>query len=141
MTGQACNLIRDWPIRKIGHYVPILDTNDIIGTFPACESLLFGHLLHTQFLVNSTGGKDGNVAESPAILLAALLAMEVEQIGANVSAPASACISLGSNQLKACPGIQVSQIEPLGSMTISTLNEMFAKAGAQAVEGRGSSNG
>lgn len=37
-----------------------------------------------------------------------------------------------SNQLKSRLGIQVSQIELLGSMTISTLNEMLAKAGASA---------
>lgn len=35
-----------------------------------------------------------------------------------------------SNQLKSRMGIQVSQIELLGSMTIGTLNEMLAKAGA-----------
>ncbi|KIJ63914.1 hypothetical protein HYDPIDRAFT_29257 [Hydnomerulius pinastri MD-312] len=37
-----------------------------------------------------------------------------------------------SNQLKARFIIQVSQIELLGSMIIGTLNEMHAKAGAQA---------
>jgi hypothetical protein len=37
-----------------------------------------------------------------------------------------------SNQLKSRLGIQVSQIELLGSMTIGALNEMLAKAGASA---------
>ncbi|KAF9231674.1 hypothetical protein BU15DRAFT_82116 [Melanogaster broomeanus] len=121
-VSQACNLIRDWPIRKIGQYVPILATNDVIA------------------LVGRTG-----IAESPAILLAALLAMEVEQIVPTSQHQLRLVFPWGqldtANQLKACLGIQVSQIEPLGSMSIGTLNEMLAKAGAQAVEGRGSSNG
>ncbi|KAF8131377.1 hypothetical protein EV363DRAFT_1296236 [Boletus edulis] len=37
-----------------------------------------------------------------------------------------------SNQLKSHLGIQISQIEPLGAMTIGALNEMLAKAGASA---------
>ncbi|KAF9241407.1 putative nonribosomal peptide synthetase [Melanogaster broomeanus] len=130
-TAQVCNFIGDSLIRKIPHYVPILAINDVPATFPACEPLLYGHLLPTQFLVaKSTGGKDGDVAESPATLLAALLAME------NALITSFGLDSLGatrySNQLKARLDIQVSQIELLGSMTIGTLNEMFAKAGAQA---------
>lgn len=37
-----------------------------------------------------------------------------------------------SNQLKSRLGIQVSQIELLGSMTIGSLNEMLAKTGTSA---------
>ena len=43
-----------------------------------------------------------------------------------------------SNQLKSRLGIQVSQIELLGSMTISTLNEMLARAGASSGGSEGS---
>ncbi|KAF9228933.1 putative nonribosomal peptide synthetase [Gyrodon lividus] len=136
-TAQVCNFIGDSLIRKIAHYVPMLAINDVPATFPACEPLLYGHLLPTQFLVaNQTGGKDGDVAESPATLLAALLGMEVEQISDNALITSFGLDSLGatrySNQLKARLGVQVSQIELLGSMTIGTLNEMYAKVGAQA---------
>ncbi|KIK92693.1 hypothetical protein PAXRUDRAFT_146735 [Paxillus rubicundulus Ve08.2h10] len=136
-TAQVCNFIGDSLIRKIAHYVPMLAISDVPATFPACEPLLYGHLLPSQFLVaNQAGGKDGAIAESPAILLAALLGMEVEQISDNALITSFGLDSLGatrySNQLKARLGIQVSQIELLGSMTIGALNEMCAKVGAQA---------
>ncbi|KIJ63455.1 polyketide synthetase [Hydnomerulius pinastri MD-312] len=136
-TAQVCNFIGDSLIRRIAHYVPMLAISDVPATFPACEPLLYGHLLPTQFLVaNKAGGKDGDAAESPATLLASLLSMDVEQITDNALITSFGLDSLGatrySNQLKARFNIQVSQIELLGSMTIGTLNEMHAKAGAQA---------
>ncbi|KAG6370990.1 hypothetical protein JVT61DRAFT_10705 [Boletus reticuloceps] len=78
------------------------------------------------------GGNEGSSAESPASLLAALLGMDVEQISDNALITSFGLDSLGatrcSNQLKLHLGIQVSQIEHLGAMTIGTLNEMLAQA-------------
>ncbi|KAH7890103.1 putative nonribosomal peptide synthetase [Phlebopus sp. FC_14] len=135
-TAQVCNFIGDSLTRRIAHYVPMLAIGDVPDTFPACEPLLYGHLLPTKFLVsNNAGGKDGDVAESPATLLASLLSMDVEQITDNALITSFGLDSLGatrySNQLKARFNIQVSQIELLGSMTVGILNEMYAKAGAQ----------
>jgi hypothetical protein len=95
-TAQVCNFIGDSLIRKIAHYVPMLAISDVPATFPACEPLLYGHLLPSQFLVaNQSGGKDGDVAESPATLLAALLGMEVEQISDNALITSFGLDSLG----------------------------------------------
>ncbi|KAI6142295.1 putative nonribosomal peptide synthetase [Pisolithus thermaeus] len=135
-TAQVCNFIGDCLIRRIAHYVPMLAISDVPNTFQSCEPLLYNHLLPTKFLVaNSAGGSGNDAAESPATLLAALLSMDVEQITDNALITSFGLDSLGatrySNQLKARFNIQVSQIELLGSMTIATLNEMCAKAGAQ----------
>ncbi|KAG6333238.1 hypothetical protein ID866_5853, partial [Astraeus odoratus] len=122
-TAQVCNFIGDSLIRRIAHYVPMLAISDVPDAFPVCEPLLYSHLLPTKFLVaNSAGGKDGDIAESPATLLAGLLNMDVDQITENALITSFGLDSLGatrySNQLKARFNIQVSQIELLGSMTI-----------------------
>ena len=83
-TAQVCNFIGDSLIREIAHYVPMLAITAIPETFPTCEPLLYGHLLPKQYLSVSGGGdNEGNNAESPASLLAALLSMGVEQISDN----------------------------------------------------------
>jgi len=74
----------------------MLAISDVPDTFPVCEPLLYSHLLPTKFLVaNSAGGKDGNVAESPATLLATLLSMDVEQITDNALVTSFGLDSLG----------------------------------------------
>ncbi|KAF9235292.1 hypothetical protein BU15DRAFT_78125 [Melanogaster broomeanus] len=78
--ADVCNFIGDSLVHKIAHYVPILAIND-----------------PTQFLVtNRTGRKNGDVAESPATLLAALLAMEFEQISDNAVITSFSLDSLGA---------------------------------------------
>ncbi|KAH7909125.1 putative nonribosomal peptide synthetase [Hygrophoropsis aurantiaca] len=139
-TAQVCNFIGDSLIRRVKHYVPMLAIGDVPDTFPACEPLLYGHLLRTKSLMtNNTTGKDGGAEESPVTLLASLLSMNSDQITDNALITSFGLDSLGatrySNLLKARFNIQVSQIELLGSMTISVLNEMFAKAGVQ-VDGK-----
>jgi len=95
-TAQVCNFIGDSLVRRIAHYVPMLAISDVPDTFPVCEPLLYSHLLPTKFLVaNSAGGKDGNVAESPATLLATLLSMDVEQITDNALVTSFGLDSLG----------------------------------------------
>ncbi|KIJ63457.1 polyketide synthetase [Hydnomerulius pinastri MD-312] len=136
-TAQVCNFIGDSLIRRVAHYVPMLAISDVPTTFPSSEPLLCGHLLPNQFLVaDIAGGKNSDVAESPATLLATLLSMDVEQITDNALITSFGLDSLGatrySNQLKARLNVQVSQIELLGSMTIGLLNEMHARAGSQA---------
>ncbi|KAI9458237.1 putative nonribosomal peptide synthetase, partial [Boletus coccyginus] len=136
-TAQVCNFIGDSLIRKIAHYVPMLAINDAPETFPTCEPLLYGHLLPKKYLsVAGAGDNEGSNSESPASLLAALLSMEVEKISENSLITSLGLDSLGairySNKLKSRLGIQVSQIELLGSMTIRTLNEMLAQAGTRA---------
>ncbi|KAG6375737.1 hypothetical protein JVT61DRAFT_2583 [Boletus reticuloceps] len=141
-TAQVCNFIGDSLIRKIAHYVPMLTIDDVPETFPACEPLLYGHLLPKKYLsATGAGGNEGSSAESPASLLAALLGMDVEQISDNALITSFGLDSLGatrySNQLKSRLGIQVSQIELLGTMTIGTLNEILAKAGASTGSSKG----
>ena len=95
-TAQVCNFIGNSLVRCIAHYVPMLAISDVLDTFPACEPLLYSHLLPTKFLVaNSAGGKDNNVAESPATLLAALLSMGVKQITDNALVTSFSLDSLG----------------------------------------------
>ena len=95
-TAQVCNFIGDSLVRRIAHYVPMLGINDVPDTFPICEPLLYSHLLQTKFLVaNNAGGKDGDIAESPATLLASLLSMDVEQITENALVTSFGLDSLG----------------------------------------------
>ncbi|KAI9455958.1 hypothetical protein HD554DRAFT_2317618 [Boletus coccyginus] len=142
-TAQVCNFIGDSLVRKIAHYVPMLAINDVPETFPTCEPLLYGHLLPKKYLsAAGAGDSEDSNAESPASLLAALLSMEVEKISENALITSFGLDLLGatrySNQLKSRLGIQVSQIELLGSMMISTLNELLARAGASAGGNEGS---
>ena len=139
-TARVCNFIGDALLRCIVHYVPMLAIKDIANTFPICNPLL-SYLLPTKFLVaNSAGGKDDDIAESPATLLASLSSMDAEKITENTSVTSFGLDSLGGgwfpqsylvmfplcfipatrykNQLKLRFNIQVSQIELLGSMTI-----------------------
>jgi hypothetical protein len=95
-TAQVCNFIGDSLIRQIVHYVPMLAINDVTETFPSCEPKPYGHLLPTQYLLaNAAGGKGGNVAETPATLLATFLSMDVEQITENALITGFGLDSLG----------------------------------------------
>lgn len=95
-TAQVCNFIGDSLIRKIAHYVPMLAIDDVPDTFPACEPLLYGHLLPKKYLsASGAGGNEGSSAESPASLLATLLSMDVAQISDNALITSFGLDSLG----------------------------------------------
>ena len=95
-TAQVCNFIGDSLIRRIAHYVPMLAINDVPEAFPACEPLLYGHLLPKQYLsAAGTGGNEGDSAGSPTSLLATLLGMDVEQISDNALITSFGLDSLG----------------------------------------------
>ncbi|KAG9317960.1 hypothetical protein JVU11DRAFT_12 [Chiua virens] len=123
-TAQVFNFVGDALIRTIAHYVPMLDIDKVPETLPSCEPRLYEHLLSKQYLSRGgTGANEGSDAETPASILAALLSMDVEQISDNALITSFGLDSLGatrySNQLRSHLGIQVSQIELLGSMTIT----------------------
>ena len=83
-TAQVCNFIGDSLIRRIAYYIPMLAVNGVPETFPACEPLLYGHLLSKQYLsAAGTGGNEGDSVESPTSFLATLLGMNVKQISDN----------------------------------------------------------
>ncbi|EMD32324.1 PKS/NRPS enzyme [Gelatoporia subvermispora B] len=142
-TAQVCNFIGDCLVRTVAHYVPMLAVQDVPDTFPTCEPLLYEHLLPSKFLNVGGQGNKGDVGETPATLLAALLGMSADQITENALITSFGLDSLAatrfSHQLKANFKIQVSQIELLGSMTVGILNEMIRKVGASAAGGQSSS--
>jgi hypothetical protein len=94
-TAQVCNFIGDCLVRKIAHYVPMLAINDVPDAFPACEPLLYGHLLPKWYLSTGGGNEGRSGAESPVSLLAGLLSMQVEQISENVLITSFGLDSLG----------------------------------------------
>lgn len=78
-TPQVCEFIGDSIIRKIPHYLPLLGHEDCPEVFPACNPLLFWHLLPPQVLA-ADGASKGEDGESPATLLSGLLGLTVDQI-------------------------------------------------------------
>ena len=145
-TAQVCEFIGDSIIRRIPHYLPLLGHESCPEAFPTCNPLLFWHLLPPQFLVADNISKD-RVGESPATLLSGLLGLTVGQISDNalitsygLDSLAGMCLALSfvfasdddhsatrfSSRLKSTFGINVSQIELLGSMTIGVLNDMVS---------------
>ena len=95
-TAQVCNFIGDSLLRRMLTRFQCLASM----TFPThtsfCESLLYSHLSPTKSLVaNSAGGKDSDITESPATLLASLLSMDVERITENALVTSLGLVSLG----------------------------------------------
>jgi len=81
-TPQVCEFIGDSIIRKIPHYLPLLNHKACPEVFEACEPLLFSHLLPSQLLAAGGASKDES-AESPATLLSGLLGLTADQISDN----------------------------------------------------------
>jgi hypothetical protein len=151
-TPQVCEFIGDSIIRKIPHYLPLLNHKACGEVFDTCDSLLFGHLLPPRLLaVDGASKEDGG--ESPSSLLSNLLGLGVDQISDNALITSYGLDSLAgkprtsvllihvtnadprtatrfSSQLKGAFGINVSQIELLGSMTVGIINELIAKSRA-----------
>jgi acyl carrier protein len=130
-TAQVCEFIGDSIIRRIPHYLPLLNHDDLLVAFDTCDPLLFSHLLPPQLLASGGSSKDEN-GESPATLLSGLLGLGIDQILDNALITSYGLDSLAatrfSSQLKSAFGINVSQIELLGSMTIGMLDEIVAKS-------------
>ena len=78
-TAQVCEFIGDSIIRRIPHYLPLLNHKDLPVAFDACDPLLFSHLLPPQLLAAGGSSKDES-GESPANLLSGLLGLGVDQI-------------------------------------------------------------
>ncbi|KAJ3411290.1 hypothetical protein HDV05_002436 [Chytridiales sp. JEL 0842] len=138
-TEQVCRFIGDSLVRNVAHYVPILTMNDSPATFPACEPSLYEHLLPLDYFKSLRQASDKkSSAESPASLISDLVGLEATAISESLTLASYGLDSLGasklSNQLKAKFGIQVSQIQLLGSTTLNDLNRMIEnmnqKAGA-----------
>ena len=93
-TPQICEFIGDSIIRKIPHYLPLLNLGDCAGVFNTCDPLLFWHLLPPQLLAADGGSKDEG-GESPATLLSGLLGLNVDQISDNALITSYGLDSLG----------------------------------------------
>ncbi|KIJ16259.1 hypothetical protein PAXINDRAFT_155215 [Paxillus involutus ATCC 200175] len=142
-TAQVCNFIGDCLVRSMPHYVPMLAIDDVPQTFPACEPMLYHHLLPTNDLdPHASSADDQTSVDTPASLLAGLLGLEVSQITDNALITSFGLDSLGatrySNLLKSRFGVKVSQIELLGSMSVAKIAEMMSKMNSGSV---GSSDG
>ena len=81
-TPQVCEFMGDSIIRKIPHYLPLLNHKDCAEVFDTCDPLLFWHLLPPQLLATGGASKDEG-GESPASLLSNLLGLGVDQISDN----------------------------------------------------------
>ncbi|KAJ3194330.1 hypothetical protein HK101_002999 [Irineochytrium annulatum] len=139
-TQQVCNFIGDCLIRPVRHYVPILAMEDVPDTFPTCEPRLYQHLLTFSDFVSrrATDGGKGS-SETPAALIADLVGLQASEIQENLAITSYGLDSLGasklSNQLKAKFGIQVSQIQLLGSTSLGDLNKMIAALNEKSTVG------
>ena len=81
-TAQVCEFIGDSIIRRIPHYLPLLNHTDLLMAFSACDSILFSHLLPSQ-LLTAGGSSQDESGESPASLLSGLLGLSIDQISDN----------------------------------------------------------
>jgi len=81
-TAQVCEFIGDSIVRKIPHYLPLLNHTDLLVAFDTCDSILFHHLLPPQLLTAGGSSKDES-GESPASLLSGLLGLGIDQISDN----------------------------------------------------------
>jgi hypothetical protein len=81
-TPQVCEFIGDSIIRKIPHYLPLLNHKDCPEVFGSCDPLLFWHLLPPR-LLSAGGASKSEGEESPATLLSSLLGLTVDQISDN----------------------------------------------------------
>ena len=81
-TPQVCEFIGDSIIRRIPHYLPLLNHKDCLVAFDTCDPLLFCHLLPPQLLAAGGTSKDES-GESPASLLSSLLGLGIDQISNN----------------------------------------------------------
>ncbi|KIK85335.1 hypothetical protein PAXRUDRAFT_831969 [Paxillus rubicundulus Ve08.2h10] len=139
-TAQVCSFIGDSLVRSMPHYVPMLAIDDVPQTFPACEPMLYHHLLPIDGLnPHASSTDDQSSVDTPASLLAGLLGLEVSQITDNALITSFGLDSLGatrySNLLKSCLGVKVSQIELLGSMSVARITEMMSEMNPRSVGG------
>ena len=81
-TPQVCEFIGDSIVRKIPHYLPLLNHRACAEVFETCDSLLFGHLLPPRLLAADGSSKEEG-GETPASLLSNLLGLGVDQISDN----------------------------------------------------------
>ena len=81
-TPQVCEFIGDSIVRKLPHYLPLLNHKDCPEVFDTCDPLLFWHLLPPQLLAADGTSKDEG-GESPATLLSGLLGLAVDKISEN----------------------------------------------------------
>jgi hypothetical protein len=98
-TAQVCNFIGDCLVRSMPHYVPMLAIDDVPQTFPACEPMLYHHLLPTNDLdPHASSADDQTSVDTPASLLAGLLGLEVSQITDNALITSFGLDSLGGER-------------------------------------------
>ena len=156
-TAQACNFIGDSLSRRISHYVPMTAITNIPRFFPNCEPLLYSHLLPKRPLKGEQGDTE---SLTPTTLLCAIVGLRPEQIDENTVVTSYGIDSLGgmyarasdftrliflftavrfSIELKRHLNIKISQIELLGSTTISLLNEKLREVGKASI-GAGEEN-
>ena len=81
-TAQVCEFIGDSIIRRIPHYLPLLNHAGCLVAFNTCNPLLFCHLLPPQVLAASGTSKD-ECGESPVNLLSGLIGLGIDQISDN----------------------------------------------------------
>ncbi|KAF9238195.1 putative nonribosomal peptide synthetase [Melanogaster broomeanus] len=139
-TAQVCNFIGDCLVRSIPHYVPMLGIEDVPRIFPACEPSLYRHLLLSNGLEpHASSADDQTSVDTPATLLAGLVGLEVSQITNNALMTSFGLDSIGatrySNLLKSRFGIEVSQLELLGTMSVAEITKMMSKMNTGSVGG------
>jgi hypothetical protein len=81
-TPQVCEFMGDALIRKIPHYLPLLNHKACPEVFDTCSPLLFWHLLPPQLLA-ADGANQDEGGPTPASILAYLLGLDVGQISDN----------------------------------------------------------
>ena len=147
---QVCEFIGDPIVRKIPHYLPLLNHKACPEVFETCNSPLFGHLLPPRLLA-ADGTFKGEGGDTPASLLSNVLGLRVDQISdgaliasygldSSAGTPQDFCsfprvadatpnlTARFISQLKATFCINVSRIGLLGSMAVGILNEIIAKS-------------
>lgn len=92
-VSQACEFIGDALIRRIPHYIPMMNIQVIPEVFPTCEPLLYGHLLAAK--IKTQRGKENASLSTPASLLSQLVGINIDQISKDAVITSFGLDSLG----------------------------------------------
>ncbi|KAJ3146079.1 hypothetical protein HDU86_000536 [Geranomyces michiganensis] len=140
-TAQVCNFIGDSLIRNIAHYVPLMPgaIEHVCDTFRGCEPLLYSHLRTKQLIESGDDNDSGAGVATPEGIIAPMLGLDPVDLIENAPLSSFGLDSLGasklSHDLKAKLGINVSQMQLLGTVSVGDLKKMCADLAANAALG------
>ncbi|KAJ3020326.1 hypothetical protein HKX48_000987 [Thoreauomyces humboldtii] len=128
-SDQLCEFIGDALCHKVPHYVPMMSIEHVPAAFEGCPPALYAHLLAGSASNSDeamTGEEDGGIRA----LVGRTIGMDSAEVDDHITLVAYGLDSIGavklSNVLRDSCGIQVSQLQLLGQITVAELRNMVA---------------